>query len=209
MKRHLGIFGTSGFAREVADIAIDAGYAPIFIAREDGEGAADIGEVMLERDVGKHADMTFAMGIGDNSVRAKIAERFRGLPFPNLIHSTASFGHHQRAAIEAGRGIVVCAGVRFTNAISVGDFTIFNLNATIGHDCVIGDFVNVAPLAAISGNVHLDHGCWIGTGAAVNQGMPDHRLTVGANTIVGSGSVVVRDCDPNAVYVGIPAKRIK
>lgn len=33
----LGIFGTSGFAREVADIAYELDYAPFFIARDEGE----------------------------------------------------------------------------------------------------------------------------------------------------------------------------
>lgn len=210
MKR-LGVFGTSGFAREVADIAIEVGYSPVYVARDENEAPPNLGDIVLERDVEKQAgDMVFAIGIGDNTVRARIAERFAGkLRFANLVHPSATFGHRQRAAIDAQRGTVVCAGVRFTNSISIGDFTIFNLNATIGHDCIIGDFVNVAPLAAISGYVQLDRGCWIGTGAAVNQGMPDRRLTVGANSVVGSGSVVVRDCEPDGVYVGVPAKRIK
>ena len=49
----------------------------------------------------------------------------------------------------------------------------------------------------------------IGTGAAVNQGTPSAKLVIGARTVVGSGAVVVKDCDEDAVYVGIPARRIK
>jgi acetyltransferase-like isoleucine patch superfamily enzyme len=111
--------------------------------------------------------------------------------------------------IEARRGVIVCAGVRFTNTIAVGDFCLFNLNATIGHDVVVDDFVNIAPGAAISGNVHLETRVWIGTGAAVNQGSPGARLVVGQDAVVGSGAVVVRDCEPGGVYVGVPARRIR
>jgi acetyltransferase-like isoleucine patch superfamily enzyme len=74
---------------------------------------------------------------------------------------------------------------------------------------MVEDFVNVAPGACISGNVHLGARCWVGTGAVVNQGNGSSKLQIGADTIVGSGSVVVRDCEPNAVYVGIPARRLK
>lgn len=210
--KHIGIFGTSGFAREVGDIACDLGCRVIYVARDQSELDAWTfpGEAMLESDVGKYSDMEFTIGIGENAIRQKVAQRFADtLRFANLIHPSATFGQRQRDAIEASRGVVVCAGVRFTNNIQVGDFTVFNLNATIGHDVIVDDFVNVAPGACISGNVHLSSRCLIGTGAVVNQGTADAKLLIGADTIIGSGSVVVKTCEPNATYVGIPAKRIK
>ena len=99
--------------------------------------------------------------------------------------------------------------MRFTNNIAIGEFSIFNLNATVGHDVIVEDFVNVAPGVNISGNVHLGTRCWIGTGAVINQGTNESKLTIGSDTTIGSGSVVVKKCEANAVYVGIPAKRIK
>ncbi len=207
----IGIFGTSGFAREVADIVDALGMRPMYIARDQSEIDAWTfgGEVVLEDDLGRHHDIAFAIGIGDNHVRERVAQRHADLPFATLIHPSATFGMGQREAIESGRGIVVCAGVRFTNNIRVGDFAIFNLNATVGHDVVIEDFVNVAPGAAISGNVHLGTRSMIGTGAAVNQGTAEEKLSIGADTVVGSGSVVVKSCDEGAVYVGVPARRIR
>lgn len=208
----LGIFGTSGFAREVADIGDALGHRVVFIARDADELEAWTlpGDVMLESQINPSADWLFAIGIGENAVRERVAKRHLGrLRFANLLHPSASFGRGQREQIEGQSGVVVCAGVRFTNNIKVGDFCIFNLNATVGHDVTTDDFVNVSPGANISGNVHLGARCWIGTGSAINQGTLQAKLKVGADTMVGSGSVVVRDCEPSAVYVGIPAKRIK
>lgn len=210
----LGIFGTSGFAREVDDIASALGRHTMFVARDAAERDAWTGPggVMLESELGASnwADWQFAIGIGENSVRQKVAHRYAGqLDFINLLHPSASFGRGQRARIEARRGVIVCAGVRFTNNIQVGDFSIFNLNVTVGHDVIADDFVNISPGANISGNVHIGTRCWVGTGSAVNQGAPGAKLHIGADTMVGAGSVVVRDCDAGAVYVGIPAKRIK
>ncbi|HVL53748.1 MAG TPA: hypothetical protein VM344_05755 [Vitreimonas sp.] len=208
----IGIFGTSGFAREVADVADELGYRPVFVARDQGEldGWTAADEVVLEGDVDRFGDMPFAIGVGENAARERIARRFqRRLSFPTLVHPSATFGRGQRAVAEASSGTVVCAGVRFTNNIVVGGFAIFNLNATIGHDVVVDDFVNVSPGATISGNVHLATRCWIGTGAAVNQGTAEARLVIGADTVIGSGSVVVGSCDEGAVYVGVPARRIR
>ena len=207
----LAIFGTSGFSREVGDIAMELGYRTIQIARDEAELAAWSfpGDVMLELDIERYADLDFAIGIGENGVREQVARRFGDKRFVNLIHPSASFGQRQRAAIDSRTGIIVCAGVRFTNNIQVGDFAIFNLNATIGHDAIVGDFVNVAPGANISGNVTIGARCWIGTGAAVNQGRDGAMLRIGADTVIGSGAVVVTECEPNAVYTGVPAKRIK
>jgi len=210
--KDLGIFGTAGHARELGDIACDLGYRVIYVARDQSELDAWSfpGEVMLESDLGRRSNMAYAIGIGENAIRQKVARRFAdNLRFANLIHPSATFGQRQRDAIEIRQGIVVCAGVRFTNNIQVGDFAIFNRNATIGHDVIVEDFVHVAPGACISGNVHLARGCWIGAGAVVNQGSAAAKLMIGADTVIGSGSVVVNPCEQNAVYVGIPAKRIK
>jgi sugar O-acyltransferase (sialic acid O-acetyltransferase NeuD family) len=210
--KSLGIFGTSGFAREANDIAEELGFRTVYIALDKAELDAWTwpDDVMLEDEVGQHGDMQFAIGIGENAGRQKVAQRFsHELRFVNLVHPSASFGKGQRDAIDASTGVIVCAGVRFTNNIRVGNFTIFNLNATIGHDVIFEDFVNVSPGANISGNVHIGTRCWVGTGSAVNQGTSGKKLVIGADTVVGSGSVVVKDCEPNAVYVGIPAKRRK
>jgi len=210
--KKFGIFGTSGFAREVGDIAYQLGFEPIYIARDQIEADAFkfSFDVILERDVMQLKDSDFAIGIGDNLLRSKVFKRYSNLlRFANLIHPSATFGRGQLKAFADKVGIIVCAGVRFTNSIEVGNFNIFNLNVTIGHDVNCEDFVNIAPGANISGNVHIESNCWIGTGAVINQGNAEKKLRIGTNTTIGSGSVVVKECDPDATYIGIPAKRIK
>lgn len=211
MKR-LGIFGTAGMAREAADIAYEHGLEPVFVARDDGERRACQlpGDVMLESEVQDHAGMGYAIGIGDGGVRQRIAQRYAGtLNFVNLIHPLASFGRGQRQAIDARKGLIICAGVRFTSQIVVGDFCIFNLNATVSHDVWIDDFVYLAPGAHIAGNVQIGARAWIGMGAVVNQGQADDKRLIGADVVIGSGAVVTRDCESNAVYAGVPARKIR
>lgn len=211
MKR-IGIFGSSGHAREVGDIAVELGYQPIYVAQSqvDLDKWSFPEEVILESVVNRYIDIKYSIGIGSIADRRRLAKHYVGkLRFETLIHPSVSFGQRQRAAIEGCHGVVACAGVRFTNNIQVGHFTIFNLNATISHDVIVEDFVTISPGACISGNVHLGSGSWVGAGAVINQGNNTRKLYVGANTVIGSGSVVVKDCEPDAVYVGIPARRIK
>ena len=206
----VGIFGTSGFARETADVALEIGYSPILIARNRAEIASWMHpyKVITEHDIVKESGMKYSIGIGDNAIREKIVRQFGGvLEFINLIHPSATFGCKQREKLDCQRGIIVCAGVRMTNNITIGDFAIINLNATIGHDVIIEDYVNISPGASISGNVHLESGCLIGTGASLIQGTNHEKLKVGISTTVGAGSLVSKSCLSNSVYYGVPARK--
>lgn len=208
----IGIFGTSGMAREAGDIAWQLGFTPVYVARDQVELEAFSfpGLVILESDVDRHRDMGYVIGIGDNGVRQRVAQRYlERLRFVNLIHPSATFGKDQRELIEAKRGVIVCAGVRFTNNIQIGDFCIFNLNSTVSHDVVIDEFVFVAPGVNITGNIHIENRAWIGVGVAINQGNEILKRRIGADTTIGSGAVVVKDCEPNSVYLGVPARRVK
>ena len=199
-------------AREAGDIACELGYSPVYIARDQAEmDASDLhAEVVLEADILRYKDMPFVIGIGENAVRQRVVQRFEDkIKFSNLIHSSATFGQGQRALIETKQGVIVAAGVRFTNHIQVGNFDIFNQSATIAHDVVLGDFVHIAPGSIVSGNVSIGHRCWIGAGAVINQGTNEKKLHIGENTVIGSGAVVIRSCVSDAVYAGVPAKRIK
>lgn len=210
--RKIAIFGTSGMAREAGDIVHQLGMSPIYIAHNQDEVNrwTFSTEIVLEADTDKYVNIPCVIGIGDNLIRQRVAQRYsKQVKFCNLVHPSATFGYLQKAAIENSKGIIICAGARLTNNIQIGDFTIINQNSTIAHDTEIGGFSHLAPGSVISGNVKIESGCWIGAGAVINQGLPKKKLTIGENTMVGSGAVVIRSCQSNSVYAGIPAKRIK
>lgn len=209
---YVGIFGASGMAREAGDIAQALDIKPVYVVKDGDELPYFIRkeEVIAESDVLSHAEIPYVIGIADGSIRYSVARRFENsLEFTNLIHPSVTFGYRQRQLVDAVEGTIIAAGVRFTSGISLGNFSIFNQNATIAHDCDLGNFVHVAPGANVSGNVRLKDFSWVGAGAVINQGSNLKKLEVGEHTIIGSGAIVVRDCEANAVYVGVPARRIK
>ena len=210
--KKLGIFGKSGMAREAGDIALALGFEPVYVVcdDEDIDARAFSDRVIYESDVDRHQKMDYVIGIGDNGTRQRIAQRFTNrLRFTNLVHPSATFGMGKRELLEAKQGIIVCAGVRFTNNIQVGNFCIFNLNSTISHDVVIEECVYVAPGAHVNGNVHVEARAWIGAGVVINQGDECSKRRIGSDATIGSGSVVTKDCETKATYVGVPARRIK
>jgi sugar O-acyltransferase (sialic acid O-acetyltransferase NeuD family) len=213
MTQRVGIFGIGGMALETRDVAEAMGLEVLFIARDQAELLAFGGsgaEVVLESDIGALPRMGYAIAVGAGAVRRKIAARYAGtLEFVNLVHPSASFGHRQHEQVDSRQGVIVCAGARLTSDIVVGDFTIFNLNSTVHHGCVIGNFVTVSPLACVLGNVEVRDGAWIGAGAVVNQGTEKAKRLIGQNTVIGSGAVVTSDCEADAVYAGVPARKIK
>ncbi len=199
-------------AREAGDIACEIGYTPLYIARDQIEldAWAFPAEAIIETEVPRYDDIPFVIGIGENAIRQKLAQRYANkISFLSLIHPSATFGRGQRKAAEERQGVIVCAGARFTNNIQIGNFCIFNQNATIAHDVVVEDFVHVAPGSVISGNVHIGLRSWIGAGAVINQGTESMKLSIGADTVIGSGAVVLKNCEANSVYAGVPARRIK
>lgn len=205
----LFIFGAGGFAGELADVADALGYNCVFVTSDPAERGAwrGVEPIIDEAEAVAQAGAMFAIGVADTRVRRRIARRYADrLAFPALIHPAATFGRRQRETVAASEGTVVCAGARFMSGISTGRYGIYSLNTTIGHDCVIGDFVTIAPGANLSGRIEVGEGAWIGTNAAVNQGTSVAMLRIGVDCVIGSGAVVTRDCADESTYVGVPAR---
>lgn len=88
--------------------------------------------------------------------------------------------------------------------IYVGDNTMFGPNvilATAGHPILpqlreMGYQYN-AP-------IHIGKNCWLGAGVIVLPG-----ITIGDNTVIGAGSVVTKDIEPNVVAVGNPCRVLR
>lgn len=206
--KKLGIFGASGLARELLDIADEVGYKEfVFIDLHEGIESVSGLTIIAEEKVKSLGNIDFVIALGNGALRKKIYEKFPNLNYVNLIHPSVSFGKNQLVKLKKSKGNIYTAGVRLTNNIEIGNFNLFNLNVTIGHDCIIEDFVTISPGANISGNVKLKEGCYIGTGSTVLQGKSiSEKLIIGNYSTVGAGAVVVKNVAENTVVKGIPAK---
>jgi sugar O-acyltransferase (sialic acid O-acetyltransferase NeuD family) len=100
-------------------------------------------------------------------------------------------------------GAIVFPGAIITVNITIGKYALIGANSTIGHDSNLGDFVSLFPGSNISGNVKICDCVEIGTGSHVIQGK-----TIGKNSIIGAGAVVINNVLDNSVSVGVPSHQI-
>ena len=157
------------------------------------------GPSVLESLPSPHA---MAVAIGDSKQRRSVVERLRSLnlEFPALIHPSVIMSR----TVKIAEGVIIAAGSVLTVEIEIGAHTHINLDCTVGHGAVTGEYSTLFPSVNVSGDVDLGPATSIGTGAAIIQG-----IRIEANTIVGAGAVVVRDLPENVVAVGNPARVIK
>lgn len=205
----LAIFGTSGFSREVLDIAVLVGYGEIVFIGERKERAIQSFTVRTEEEISPlvQEGFAFVIGIGNTKNRKAVWEKYPRLNYANLIHPSATFGYRQCEEFQKKSGNIICAGARMMNQITPGNFGTFDLNCTVGHDCVIENFVTVCPGANISGNVLLQEGAYLGANSCVIQGKSiTKKMTVGRYATVGAGAVVTKNVSDNIIVKGIPAK---
>jgi serine O-acetyltransferase len=102
------------------------------------------------------------------------------------IHPAAKIG--RRVCIDHGHGIVI------------GE------TAEVGDDVMIYQGVTLGGTGKDVGKRHptIENGVMIGAGAKVLG-----PITVGRNSKVAAGAVVVRDVDPNCTVVGIPGEVVR
>jgi len=83
----------------------------------------------------------------------------------------------------------------------IGNNNIIMAHAHIGHDAQIGDDCEICTGTIIGGYSIVCNGAKLKLGVTVRN-----RKKIGAGALVGLGSVVVKDIEPNIIVVGNPAK---
>jgi sugar O-acyltransferase (sialic acid O-acetyltransferase NeuD family) len=148
-----------------------------------------------------------AIAIANSSIREELFNRciknniqIAGMRAPSVI---------QMDDVTIGAGALLSPYVTLTSNIRIGKCFHANLYSYIEHDCVIGDFVTLAPRVSINGNVVVQDHAYIGAGAVIKQGTPTTPLIIGRGAIIGMGAVVTKSVPAGAVVVGNPARAMR
>lgn len=135
--------------------------------------------------------------IGNTSIREQLYNRAKsiGYKFPIIIDKYAivsRFSNIQEGTF-IGKNVVVNADAK------IGKCCILNTGCIVEHECIIDDFVHLAPASVLCGNTHIDRSTHIGANSVVIQGK-----TIGSNTLIGAGSTIIKDIDNNIKAYGNP-----
>lgn len=90
-------------------------------------------------------------------------------------------------------------GLRLGNDISIGAGTMI---FTSEHDYQPKGIIRSNPI--LKKDVTLEDNIWIGAKVTILGG-----VKIGKNSVIGANSLVNKDVEPNSVYVGNPARKIK
>lgn len=212
--KNIAIYGAGGFGREVQslidhinNVSNEWNFIGYFDdnPKKHGErvnGYEVLGGISILNEIKTELYVVFA--IAEPKIKKRIIERVcnANIKYPILKHPTVIIGNYLYN--EIGEGTILCANVVSTVNIKIGKHVILNLSCTVGHDTIIGDYCSFMPTVNISGEVVIEDEVYVGTGAKIIN-----KLRIGKKTIIGSGSVVVRDLPENCTAVGVPAKVIK
>lgn len=141
----------------------------------------------------------FICAIGDPFYRKKYIEiiEAKGGEFISCVNKYAYIAEN----VEIGKGVFIGPYCYIDANVCIGDYTCILTFCNIGHDSIIGQFCELEPYTAIAGNVQIGNGVTLHTRATV---VP--KLSIGDNSIVGAGSVVLRSVEPCKTVFGCPAR---
>lgn len=184
----------------------DGAPSPVFIDDSSAGDTANGHRVLRFKEfLASEADeLAAVIAIASGPIRQKLAERCTGAGVNSL--SVKAFNAVVMNDVELCEGALFCPLVTLTSNIRIGRYFHANIYSYVAHDCVIGDFVTFAPRVHCNGNVLIEDGAYIGTGAVIRNGSPGNPLVIGAGAVVGMGAVVTKSLPAGAVVVGNPAR---
>lgn len=202
------ILGARGFAKEILEIfhrknqteslyfyddvnadAPDFLYGKFKVLKSENEA----------KELFKNISPEFTIGIGNPKLRKLLYDKFTKLggKCVSLISDNAEIGTYGNILED---GIIITSGTIITNDVTIKTGAMINLSSTIGHDSIVGEFVEICPNVSISGHCIIEDLVFIGTGATI---LPN--IKIGRNAVVAAGSVVTKDVPENVLVAGMPA----
>ena len=150
----------------------------------------------------QHKIQNAVIAVGNSQIREKITQKLEkhGIKLFTAIHPSAIIS----PTATIGAGSVICAGAIIGTKVTLGKNVIINTKASIDHECILENYVQVAPGAVLCGNVQVGSHTFIGAGSSIKE-----NLSIGEHSVIAMGAAVIKDIPDQVLCAGIPAKIVR
>lgn len=202
------VIGSGGHAKVVIDIIQEMGkYEIIGIT----SNSIPKGEIFFKHLVLGNDEVLFelmncgvkkvAMGLGgyrDNKHRKEVYNKVKtmGLEFINVIHPKTIISK----SVTLGKGVTVFPGVIINTDVTIGNNVIIATGASIDHETKIGDHVLISAGVTVGAYSIIEDEVLLALGSKIISG-----VSVGKNSLVAAGAVLVKNIVDDSKVYGIPA----
>lgn len=121
--------------------------------------------------------------------------------FATLIHPTAIIPN---GYCRIGNGVLFSPLCQLSPDTNISDNCILLPNSFVGHDSILQQFAHVATNGVVGANVNVGKAVHIGSNATIRE-----KVSIGDYSLIGAGSVILKDVPENAVVVGNPGRILK
>ncbi len=142
------------------------------------------------------------IGIAFPKIKRKILKKLSAnssLLYPSLVHQKAWISR----GVSIGRGCIIYPGTTINFGSEIKDFVVINVNCSLGHHTNAGTYSSFAPGVNTGGHTMIEEAVDMGIGVSTIQ-----DVRIGADSIVGGQSMVIKDVDPGTTVAGVPARVI-
>ncbi len=142
------------------------------------------------------------IGFGKSEARLRLADlgAEKGYRLATAIHPQAVIA----ADVPIGCGTVIKAGAVIEVGASIGENVIIGSNSVVSHGSTLEDGSRLAAGAIVGSGVRIGRCTLLGINSCTKN-----RVRVGADSLIGAGSVVLRDIPDGAVAYGVPARVVR
>lgn len=157
----------------------------------------------LDNFIANDLSISVFVPLGDNKMRSKLLKEYneKGYLTPSFISKDTII--HESVTI--GNSVYILPGTNIMPLTKIGDFTMISMGVNIAHHNNIGNACFFSLGSKIGASIEVRDNAFCGIGSTIMTGVK----SIGKSSLIGAGSVIIRDVPDFATVVGNPGRVIK